>query len=46
MTVAMAYRVLPKARLYETTIEDIKYDHDAVVPHTKKGSIAVRIVLS
>jgi hypothetical protein len=46
MTVAMALRVLPKAELYNTTIEDVKYDHDAVVPHTTKGSIAVRLVLS
>lgn len=45
MVVLMAFRVLPRARLYETTIEDIKYDHDLIVPQTKKGAVSVRIVL-
>ncbi|KAH7009648.1 cytochrome P450 monooxygenase-like protein [Ilyonectria destructans] len=45
MVALMAFRVLPRARLYETTIEDIKYDHDLIVPHTKNGAVSVRIVL-
>lgn len=46
MTAALAFRVLPRARLHETTIEDIKYDHDLIVLQTVKGSVAVRIVIS
>ncbi|KAH6972855.1 cytochrome P450 [Ilyonectria sp. MPI-CAGE-AT-0026] len=45
MVALMTFRVLPRARLYETTIEDIKYDHDLIVPHAKKGTVSVRIVL-
>ena len=41
----MAMRVLPRARLYETTIEDVSYDHDLAVVQTKKGSISVRVVI-
>ncbi|KAI1375408.1 cytochrome P450 [Hypoxylon crocopeplum] len=46
MTAAMAMRVVPRARLFETTIEDLKYDHDLVVPQTIRGSVAVRIAIS
>lgn len=43
MAALMALRVIPRARLVETTIEDISYDHDMIVVQTKKGSISVRI---
>lgn len=43
MTAMMAFRVIPRASLYETTIEDLTYDHDLIVVQTKKGSISVRI---
>ena len=43
MAALMALRVLPRARLQETTMEDITYDHDLIVVQTKKGSISVRI---
>ncbi|KAI1393077.1 benzoate 4-monooxygenase cytochrome P450 [Hypoxylon trugodes] len=46
MTAALTLRVLPRARLFETTIEDIKYDHDLIVPQTIKGSVSVRVSLS
>ncbi|KAI8961403.1 cytochrome P450 [Daldinia sp. FL1419] len=46
MTTAFAFRVLPRAQLYETTIEDVKYDHDLIVPQTVKGPIAARIKIS
>lgn len=46
MAAAMALRVLPRAQLYETTIEDIRYDHDLIVPQTIKGSVAARIKIS
>ncbi|KAL2211572.1 benzoate 4-monooxygenase cytochrome P450 [Sarocladium strictum] len=43
MAALMALRVIPRATLYETTMEDITYDHDCIVVQTKKGSISVRI---
>lgn len=43
MAAQVAFRIIPRARLYETTIEDISYDHDCIVVQTKKGSISVRI---
>ncbi|KAI4603817.1 hypothetical protein KJ359_003637 [Pestalotiopsis sp. 9143b] len=45
MTAAVALRVLPRAKLYETTAEDISYDHDLIVLQTKKGSISVKITI-
>lgn len=46
MAALLAFRVIPRARLHETTIDDITYDHDLIVVQTKKGSIAVRIAIS
>ncbi|EXM13966.1 Cytochrome P450, E-class, group I [Fusarium oxysporum f. sp. vasinfectum] len=46
MAALLAFRVIPRARLHETTIEDITYDHDLIVVQTKKGSISVRIAIS
>lgn len=46
MVALMALRVIPRARLHETTVEDISYDHDMLVVQTKKGSISVRIAIS
>ncbi|KAF9890911.1 hypothetical protein FE257_005487 [Aspergillus nanangensis] len=46
MAAMMALRVIPRARLHETTLEDISYDHDLIVVQTKKGSISVRIAIS
>ena len=42
----MALRVLPRAQLHETTVEDLTYDHDLVVLQTKKGSITTKITIS
>jgi hypothetical protein len=39
----VALRIIPRARLFETTVEDISYDHDLIVLQTKKGSISVKI---
>ncbi|KAH9869677.1 hypothetical protein IAQ61_006889 [Plenodomus lingam] len=41
----MALSILPRAKLVDTTVEDISYDHDCIVLQTKKGSIAVRIAI-
>jgi hypothetical protein len=46
MAALLAFQVIPRARLYETTLEDITYDHDLIVVQTKKGSISVRIAIS
>ena len=44
MSSLMAFRVLPRASLYETTWEeDLRYDHDLIVPQAKNGSIKVQI---
>lgn len=46
MATLIAFRVIPKAELFETTIEDLTYDHDLVVLQTKKGPITTRIKIS
>lgn len=46
MAALMAFRVIPKAELFETTIEDLTYDHDLIVLQTKKGHISTRIKIS
>ncbi|KAK3324341.1 cytochrome P450 monooxygenase-like protein [Cercophora scortea] len=43
MTALLAMRFIPRARLYETTLDDLTYDHDLIVLQTKKGSISVRV---
>lgn len=45
MAAQMAYSVIPRAKLVDTTVEDISYDHDLIVLQTKKGSISVRIAI-
>ena len=37
-----ALHVIPRMTLYETTIDDVKYDRDLFVPLVKKGSKGVR----
>lgn len=32
MTAALALRVLPQARLHETTLEDVEYDREFPIP--------------
>jgi len=41
MSALLAMRFIPRASLHKTTIEDLSYDHDMIVPQTKKGSCAV-----
>uniref|UniRef100_L7IX09 Trichodiene oxygenase n=1 Tax=Pyricularia oryzae (strain P131) TaxID=1143193 RepID=L7IX09_PYRO1 len=43
---AVVLRVLPHARLYETTIRDVAYDHDTQVPRTVKESKGIRVVIN
>ncbi|KAI1386875.1 cytochrome P450 [Hypoxylon trugodes] len=42
---ALTLRVLPRMRLFETTEDDVKYDHDMFVPLPKDGSKGVRVVI-
>ncbi|KUI60841.1 Trichodiene oxygenase [Cytospora mali] len=44
-TAALVLRVFPRMRLYETTEDDVKYDHDLVVSQPKNGSKGVRVVM-
>jgi hypothetical protein len=46
MSTLMDFRIIPRARLYEITVEDMSYDHELIVVQTEKGSISVRIELS
>ncbi|KAK8080848.1 hypothetical protein PG997_008666 [Apiospora hydei] len=42
---ALCLRVLPNMRLYKTTEEDIKYDHDMFNPMPKRSSKGVRVAM-
>ncbi|KAL7909376.1 cytochrome P450 [Trichoderma velutinum] len=41
---ALIFRVYPQMQLYETTVEDVTYDHDLFVPMAKGNG--VRVVIS
>jgi hypothetical protein len=45
MAALMATKVLPRAKLVDTTREDISYDHDLIVLQTTKGAISVKIAI-
>lgn len=45
MAALMAFKVVPRSKLVNTTVEDISYDHDLIVLQTKNGSISVRIAV-
>ncbi|KAI2616488.1 cytochrome P450 [Hypoxylon sp. NC1633] len=42
---ALTLRVFPHMRLFETTEDDVRYDHDMLVPLTRDGSNGVRVVI-
>jgi hypothetical protein len=42
---AVALRVYPKMQLYETTEEDVKYDHDLFVPMPRDDGKCVRVTI-
>lgn len=44
--VALALRVLPQMSLFETSEEDVLYDHDMFIPMTKASSKGIRVVVS
>ncbi|KAH8757997.1 cytochrome P450, partial [Diaporthe sp. PMI_573] len=41
----LTLKVFPKMALFETTEDDVRYDHDLLVPMTRKGSRGVRVVI-
>jgi cytochrome P450 len=45
MAAEMATKVLPRAKLVDTTREDIDYHHDLIVLQTAKGCISVKIAI-
>ncbi|KAH9905309.1 cytochrome P450 [Xylariomycetidae sp. FL2044] len=45
-TAALVLRVFPAMALFETTIDDVAYDHDAFVSRPKVGTKGVRVVMS
>lgn len=45
MTAALALRVLPRMSLYQTTIEDVEYDHDQLIAMPKQASKGVRVTV-
>ncbi|KAI0171940.1 cytochrome P450 [Hypoxylon sp. FL1284] len=42
---ALTLRVFPHMRLFETTEEDVKYDHDMIVPLVRDESKGVRVLI-
>ncbi|KAI0889423.1 cytochrome P450 [Annulohypoxylon maeteangense] len=46
ITAAFAMRVFPHMRLYETTEDDVTYDHDLFVTATRRDSKGVRVVFA
>lgn len=46
MTAAVTLRVLPSAKLYETTVADVKYDFDYTTYQISKKAKGVRIVVA
>lgn len=44
--VGLVLRVLPQMALFETTDEDVVYDHDMFIPMPKAGTNGIRVVVS
>lgn len=42
----LSLRVIPRMTLFETTLDDVKYDHDGFTPRPKKNSKGVRVIVS
>ncbi|KAL2281069.1 hypothetical protein FJTKL_12089 [Diaporthe vaccinii] len=42
----LTLKVFSKLILFETTEDDVRYDHDLLVPMTRKGSRGVRVVVA
>ncbi len=44
-TAALTLRVFPRMRLLQTTLDDVKYDHDLLTAQPKRGSKGVWVVM-
>jgi tetrahydromethanopterin S-methyltransferase subunit F len=44
-TAALALQVFPHMKLYETAVEDVRYDHDLITAQPKKESKGVRVIM-
>ncbi|KAH8887942.1 trichodiene oxygenase [Thozetella sp. PMI_491] len=42
---ALVLRVFPHMRLHETSVQDVKYDHDLFIPMPKAGARGVRVLM-
>ena len=42
---ALVVRVFPHMELFETTVEDVQYDHDLFVPAPRLSSLGVRVLM-
>jgi hypothetical protein len=45
MAALVAKNILPRAKLVDTTKEDIWYHHDLIVLQTAKGAISVKVAI-
>ncbi|KAK3401370.1 cytochrome P450 [Sordaria brevicollis] len=45
MAALMAFHVIPRAKLVDTTRENFDYHHDMIVPQTKFGSISCKVAI-
>lgn len=43
---ALTLRVFPRMKLHDTSVEDVRYDHDKFVPMTRPDSKGVRVTIS
>jgi hypothetical protein len=41
----MTLRLFPRMKLYETDVDDVKYDHDLLAPAPKSDSKGVRAIM-
>lgn len=42
----LTLRLFPRTKLYETDVDDVKYDHDLFAPAPKSTSKGVRVIIS
>jgi hypothetical protein len=45
VTAAITLRVAPQMKLYDTTVADIRYDHEYFTPQMKAGTKGVRVLI-
>lgn len=43
---ALVLRVLPKMKLFETTVKDVQWDYDMIIPMPSRDSKGMRVTIS